>query len=431
MKQTHEGLGYLISCFPGLTTTFVYREVAELRRQGANVALFSIHRPENAGLSPESRPFLKETCYLLPAPLLGLLTSNLYYLVSRPLTYLSLLSKVLRSGESPRGTWRSLMHLGIGAYAARVMARQKIRHIHAHFAANAASVALFASRLMDASFSFTAHAFDLFAERLLLAEKVRAARFVVTISEYNRRFLAGYVPGTEDKIQVVHCGIDPSEHCPAGRTGIVRKPEILSIGQLVEKKGFGYLLDCLKILAEEGVPFHCTIVGGGYLKERLERKVFDYGLEHLVHMTGPVYQEVARSYLSIADIFVLACVVAGNGDRDGIPVALMEAMATGIPVVATSVSGIPELVQHGETGLLVPERDAAALATALRQLVTSAELREELGANGRETVIQDFNVAKSARQLIGLFEGRLFGGVRESSLDDNTGTLPLAEMKGG
>lgn len=427
MEDEGNGLAYLMNCFPSLTTTFVYREVRGVRRSGQGISLFSMHRPVDSDLSPESRSFLTETRYLLPAPVLELINSHFHYLLRRPLVYLRLLFTALSLSGGIRGARRSVLHWGLAAYAARVMERQRTRHIHAHFANNAASVAFFASRLIGASFSFTAHAFDLFADPLLLGEKVRAAAFVVAISEYNRRFLEEYVPEEAERVKVVHCGIDPREYSAPGRMGSIRRPEILSIGQLVEKKGFPYLLGALKRLAEKGTPFHCTILGDGYEKEKLARMVEAYGLQNRVQLAGPVYQDVARSYLFVADIFVLPCVVAANGDRDGIPVALMEAMAAGLPVVSTAVSGIPELIHHGDTGFLVPPRDEEALAEALEELLADQELRERLGARGRDKVVREFNLEKSALQLRDLFGECL--GLSEGARSDEPRPVHLADRE--
>jgi glycosyltransferase involved in cell wall biosynthesis len=430
MKEEGKGLAYLLNCFPSLTTTFVYREVRAIRQLGLGISLFSIHKPVDKDLSLESRFFLNETYYLLPTPVLELLCAHLSYFLRRPLTYLGLLSTAIFSSGSPKSAWRSLLHLGLAAYTARVMERQGIGHIHAHFASNAASVGFFASRLMKATFSFTAHAFDLFADRLLLREKVRAAEVVVTISKYNRRYLMGYAPEGTNKIKVVHCGVDPCVYRPAERGGPIWRPKILSIGQLVEKKGFTYLIEALKALADRGMSFHCTILGDGYQRSHLERKVADYGLQDRVQLAGAVYQEVALDHLRAADIFVLPCVVARNGDRDGIPVALMEAMALGLPVVSTTISGIPELIQHRETGILVPPCDARALAEALGELLASQGLRRYLGIRGREKVIRDFHLGRTALEMKALFEACL-GVPQRLSLGDEPRHAPLVGVKGG
>ncbi len=430
MKEQGEGLAYLVNCFPSLTTTFIYREVQELRRLGMEIRLFSMHKPLKQGLSPESRSFVQETFYLLPAPWPGLILSHAYYLFRRPLTYLGLVITAVFSSGGLQGARRSLLHFGLAGYTARTMERLQIRHIHAHFASNAASVAFFAARLMKGRFSFTAHAFDLFADRVLLKEKTRAAEFVVTISDYNRRFVMELVPEARDKIKVVHCGVDPCEYRPPARSGSSHILEILSVGQLVEKKGFPYLIEALHLLARVDTPFHCTILGDGYQRDLLALLVAGSGLEDRVRIAGAVYQEVTRDCLRVADIFVLPCVVARNGDRDGIPVALMEAMAFGLPVISTTVSGIPELIQHGESGLLVPPRDARALAQALIQMASDERLRKRLSKQGRERIIKDFSSNQSALQLRALFEGRS-AVPRGRPPREERRPLPGVDVKGG
>ena len=398
-------IAYISQQFPSLTTTFVYREVVALRRLGLTVHPISTWRPKREALSAEARALTDETCYVFPLNGLQLFGLHLRYLLTRPGRYLgALLLVTVWNRESLRNRLRSLGHF---IYAARVAAeveRRGVEHLHADYALNAATVALVAARLTGRSFSFAAHAADLYINPILLREKIRAAGFVTPISDYNRRFLlqtAGDA-GAALKINVVHCGLDLSQFVPAAGPSHTR-PLILGVGRLIEKKGFRYLIAACQRLAQRGTEFECRIIGGGPEATALQSQIDQCGLADRVHLSGPLPQEQVREWMRRADVFALPCVSARDRDQDGIPVVLMEAMALHRPVISTPISGIPELVQDGVNGLLTPPGDSARLAEALSQLLADTELREALGRAGRATVEREFDVRISAAQLAALF----------------------------
>jgi colanic acid/amylovoran biosynthesis glycosyltransferase len=297
----------------------------------------------------------------------------------------------------------------------RDMERRGIQHIHVHFAWSASSIALIAHRILDVSFSLTLHSNEIYFDRLLLKDKLHAARFVVTISDFNRRLLQELWPesGIADKVHVIHCGLDPDlfqaapADTPSGEGGETREPgelEIVSVGQLAPRKGFHVLIEACHLLSERNVPYRCHIFGEGPERERLEALRAQYGLDDQIRMPGRIYQEDLRRFLAHADVFCLPCVKDKSGDLDGIPVVLMEAMAMNLATVSTRVSGIPELIQHEQNGLLVEPDNAQALAGVLRTLAGDPERRAYLAHAGRETVIQAFNIHRSAEQMAALFE---------------------------
>jgi glycosyltransferase involved in cell wall biosynthesis len=291
--------------------------------------------------------------------------------------------------------------------AVRKMEHLDIQHVHAHFGWSASTIALIANRLLGISFSLTLHSNEIYFDRLLLETKIRYARFIVTISEYNRQFLNMLFPDYKfgDKIHIIHCGLNPDSFAPSSepRSGS-NKLTIVGVGQLVPRKGFHILIESCYLIAKRNVDFRCYIYGEGEERRRLELLIDRYNLHEQVHMPGRVYQEELRQSLAKTDIFVLPCIKDKSGDLDGIPVALMEAMAMQIPTVSTTVSGIPELIKHGQNGLLTPPNDAVALADVVQQLKDNGELRQQLGRTGRETVINEFNIFKSAEQMAALFE---------------------------
>lgn len=407
-------IAYFTQMYPGLTQTFIYREVLALRARQVPVTTYSVWPPETDDLPPEVRPLVGETFYIFPLNGLALLLAHLWFLARRPLRYLGTLAFVLtRPGTSLRNRWRSLLHFGYGMTVLRDMERRGIQHIHVHFAWSASSIALIAHRILGIPFSLTLHSNEIYFDRLLLKDKLRAARFVVTISEFNRRLMEELWPesGIADKVHVIHCGLDPdlfTANSPdAGRARDPGELEIVSVGQLAPRKGFHVLIEACHLLSQSGVPYRCHIFGQGPERERLEALHAQYNLQDRVEMPGRIYQEDLRRFLAHADVFCLPCVQDKSGDLDGIPVVLMEAMAMELATVSTRVSGIPELIQHEQNGLLAEPDDAHALAGILQELANDPERRARLARAGRETVVQAFNIHRSAEQMAALFEAHL------------------------
>ncbi len=399
-------IGYLAQVFPYLSMTFVYREVMALRVKGVEVHTFSTWRPKVEKLSAEAKALVDDTFYIFPFNWPRFLWTQLRMFWSRPLRYLgTLLFCVSREHGSWRNRLRTLYHFAEAVPLAAEVERRGLAHLHVHFALNATTMALIVSRLTNATYSFTAHANDIFCNPILLKEKVEGARFIVVISEYNAHFLQ-HVVDTEEtrrKIHLVRCGIDVARFSPAATPPQNGKPVILGVGRLVEKKGFRYLIDACKILVERGFDFRCLIIGDGPEAEALRAQVEALNLAETVELPGVFFQEEILTYLAQSDIMALPCVVAADQDMDGIPNSLMEGMAMEIPAVSTTVSGVPELITDNESGLLVPPQDADALADALARLLQDEALRRRLGKAGRAKVEADYEIGKNTEQLLGVF----------------------------
>ena len=292
---------------------------------------------------------------------------------------------------------------------AKAVEAKNVGHLHVHFALNATTIALVVARLTKITFSFTAHANDIFVNPILLRDKINEAKFIIAISDYNKRFLYNILPdqGTCDKTHIVHCGIDVQHFSAPNKKLHNERPIILAIGRLVEKKGYLYLIRACKILVGQGYDFQCLIVGGGPQESLLKQIIEEEGVSDYVSLEGIVFQEHLLSYLDKADIFVLPCVVASDQDMDGIPNTLMEAMAMEIPAISTTVSGIPELIEHEKTGLLVAPEDEVSLAKAMATLLDDKELRGILGQAGRAEVIKAFEIEKNAHHLLSVFKSYL------------------------
>jgi glycosyltransferase involved in cell wall biosynthesis len=412
MSEKNSYVGYLTQIYPGLTT--VYREVLALRAKGLAIKTFATWRPRSETVSAEARGLTDGTFYIFPVHWRAFFKAHAGYLLTKPVAYLTTLIFVLtRPGQSLSKRRRTLLHFIEAVYLAAEVERQNIGHVHVHFALNATTLALVVERLTGVPFSFTAHAVDIFADQVILKEKIEAARFIVAISEYNKRFLIKYAgnPQVAEKIHVIHSGIPIAEFSPDTRPTrtSATPPVILSIGRLVEKKGFPFLIMACKRLRDQGYHARCVIVGGGPQEETLRRLIHEVGMEDRIELLGWQDQACVQSYLKEATLFALPCIVAENGDRDGIPAVLMEAMAMAKPCVSTAISGIPELIEDGHSGLLVPEKDEVALADALRRLLDDPQLASRLGWAGRDKVQRAFSLDHVADQLLHLFASTLAG----------------------
>ena len=310
--------------------------------------------------------------------------------------------------ESLRVRALGLWHLAAACHWAAGLRDETVAHIHSQWAHAGATVAMYGAHLLGRSFSFTGHAADLFRERAALGAKIAAADFIVCISEFHRDF---YLSEGADpkKLFVVYCGIDTDHFAPVRRPREDGAPlRILSSGRLVEKKGFDVLVEALAILKSRGIAFQATIGGSGPLETDLRALIGEKGLEDVITLTGEALkQEEIPDFMATGDIYVLACQRAPDGDIDGLPQMLMEAMACDLPAVSTDLVGIPDLIKDGETGLLVPTRDATALADALARLEADPALCDRLAEAGRARVKAVFDLPACLDPLIARFRAKL------------------------
>lgn len=407
MNAGRHVIGYLGRILPALSETFVVREIAALRRLGVEVKPFSLYPPDAYVVHPEAPDLAREVEVLVrPShPLFWL--AHIAFALRFPGRYvLCFWRYVLGSGEPWRRRFRCLVHFTVAPFAALRLRRAGVAHLHAHFANAAASVAMMAAELAGVPFSFTAHAYDIFIDDLLLPAKLSAAAFVATCSYFNVRYLREHYPEAAGAtIEIVRYGVDPEAFAPRPHPQGT-SPVILAVGRLVEKKGFHVLLEACARLRASGVEVQCLIVGEGPEADRLGRVITELRLSDRVMLLGKLLPKDLLTYYRRADLLVMPSCMSGN-DRDGIPNVLIEAMAMEIPVVSTRVSGIPELVQDGETGLLVNPDDPAGLAEAIARLLHDRGLAHRLAKAGRELVIREFNIHNSAQKLLRLFEGAM------------------------
>lgn len=389
---------YVVSLFPCWSETFIVREIKALIERGVDVRIVSLKHPVEALVQSDAAALASRVIY--PPKGWALVRQCLAEAVSNPTA----------TGSELVGLWRGLRGRPLALAKSWVvwvrtlgllatLRRLQPRHLHAHWATYPSTAAFWVSGRTRIPFSFTAHAHDIFLEDHLLLPKLKAAAFGVTISDFNRRYLAEHIsPLATSRVRVIHCGVEPGDYAfrPRGRQpGLV-----LSVGRLDTIKGFPCLIEACAILAHRGVAFECAIIGDGPLRESLEQRISELGLQHRVRLLGACKQEQVREHLYAASVFALASVVTAQGDRDGIPVALMEAMACGTPVVSTTVSGIPELVTHGYNGLLAEPGDARGLASCIEQMLASPENACKMAERARRTIEADFDVAVEAGKLV-------------------------------
>jgi glycosyltransferase involved in cell wall biosynthesis/O-antigen/teichoic acid export membrane protein len=468
-------VAYMMSRFPKITETFVLFEMQAMEREGVRIEVYPLLRarntgthPEGAGLwgkfiellrapareaamHPEAKPFVERAHY---SPLLSLsiLAANLASLFTHPIRYLHALGALVLDNL---GSWNYLLG-GLVLFpktvaAARDMRRRGISHIHAHFGNHPAAMAWVAHRLTGIPYSFTAHGADIQVDQHMLRRKVQDASFVVTISDYNVRFLVDHCGETaRSRIRVIRCGVDTNIFRPAEQrsddlsessvteprsetasmtaassvaqpcppTGspsnsstssptspprIPRPLRMVCVGTFYEVKGHQYLIEACRLLRDRGIEFTCSLVGDGPLGEQLRKLAGELGVADSVRFLGRRTRDEIAELLRHSDVLVAPSIPTDSGRREGIPVVLMEAMASGLAVVGSDISGIPELVEDRVNGRLCPPRDPESLATALAELLDDPQRLESWGRAARRKVLREYHLPTNARRLIALF----------------------------
>jgi glycosyltransferase involved in cell wall biosynthesis len=405
----------VVSRFPAITETFILDELRELRARGVEVDVFPLFGARGGEVHAAFRALRLRT-HPHRSWSLELAVAQLHWLRHRPVALLRAWAQALRaSAASPKLLVRAPAVLLKAALIARRVEAMGVHHLHAHWATHPALAAWMVRALTGIPYSFTAHAHDLYVDRAMLREKVRDAAFVVTISEYNRRLLEEVCgPAARGKVHLVRCGVDLGEFAPAERHAPAI-PTFACVASLRPYKGHAVLLDAIALLRARGMTLRVVLVGDGPLRGALEAQAARLGIGDAVDLRGALPHEEIPGLLAAATAVVLPSVTQSDGQMEGIPVALMEAMAAGVPVVSTRLSGIPELVRDGEGGLLVPERDPAALADAMARLATDASLAARLAAGARRIVERDFDRARNVDVLEALLSGAASSGRASSS----------------
>jgi colanic acid/amylovoran biosynthesis glycosyltransferase len=397
-------VAYVVDHYPAVSHTFILREVEALRRRGVEVDTISLQDSADHVLTPADREAHATTYAVRPAGPLRLAVAHLAVLAASPRRYARTLALAVRLGRlGLRGPLWGVLYFGQAVLVHLQCRRRRTRHLHAHFAGPSPDIALLAAALggPDWTWSFTAHGSDIFqTSRALLAEKVRRADAVVAVSDFGRAQLLALVDEEHwPRVRVVHCGLPSGDFTPppGARDSADGPLKVLSIGRLAPEKGQGVLLEAVGELTRRGVAVHCTFVGDGPRRAALEGRAGELALDGSVTFAGRVGQDVVRELYGAADVFCLPSFA------EGVPVVLMESLAMGVPVVASGIMGIPELVGDGVDGLLVPPGRPDLLADALERLAADPALRRRLAEHGRRHVAEEFDVDVSAGRLVDVF----------------------------
>ena len=417
---------YVLLHFPFLTETFIAEEIRSLREQGVDVKIVSLLEPGDGPAQPVSERLLPHCQYTLGLTSSVLWYAQLHYFLFANQRYFSLLYTLffVHGTFSPLLILKRLTIFLKAVSVAYQLRNESIALFHAHFAWLSGVGAWVCATLLDKPFTVTTHAYDLYASTDLVALVAEKADHVITISQYNKFHLANSEICPASKISVVHCGINleqfvavaDEESLHAASLHEEGQPlRIISVGSLNHKKGHEYLIRACHYLKEQNLHFVCTIVGRGKEERNLCDLIEQFHLQNEVKLLGALANNEVIALYREQDIFALAAVVAPNGDRDGIPVVMLEAGAQGLPLISTEVSGIPEVAQSGYTGVLVQSKDVTALAQAVLYLASNPALRRQLGKNAQALVHAEFNISRCTHRLITIFQNVVNDPVADSS----------------
>lgn len=398
-------IGVIVTRFPQIDETSILREINELEERGQPVMLIPLLRGHGGVVHEEAKPWIHRARYLpLMSPAIAM--ANLILLATQPRRYLKVLWLVFSKTIGKPGVFaRSMALFPKSVYLSRLLPRLGIRHVHAQWATHPATMGFIIGSLSDVTYSFTVHGPDIFFHRMLMREKVAGAKFIRCVSTFNKAFLCGlYSSVTENKVEVVHVGVNPDLYVSGDLPFPKTKVQILTVAALNKTKGFPFLVDAVSRLAKEGIDIECNIVGTGPRRGDIEQWAKHFGVADRVHLLGLLPQHEIARRLRECDVFVLPSMIALDGSMDGLPVALIEAQAAGRPVVASTISGIPELVEDGVNGFLVDSTHAERIAEAIRRLAADARLREAMGRAGQDKVRRNFHIRVTGERLMALFD---------------------------
>lgn len=389
-------VGYVLKRYPRYSETFVVNEILAHEAAGTEVEIFSLLYPEDGHFQD----------------VISRVRASVTYLPTKGLKAQDFWTTLVEAGDVSPGLWSSLDDARVEearyVYQAAALAREVqsrgISHLHAHFATASTTVARLAARFAEVPYTFTTHAKDIFHESVVhedLRRKLADAAGVVTVSDYNLEYLRDAYGPAAERVRRVYNGLDLERfpyHSPRERP-----PLIVAVGRLVEKKGFADLISACDVLRKRGVEFGCRIIGLGEQEAELRGLISGLGLDGRVELLGPRPQSEMIEHVREAALFAAPCVVGADGNRDGLPTVLLEAMALGTPCVSTDVTGIPEILLDGETGLMVPQRDPGALASAVERMILNPELRTRLAERARRLIETDFDIHENAARVREVF----------------------------
>ncbi|MDH3298071.1 MAG: glycosyltransferase family 4 protein [Gemmatimonadota bacterium] len=388
-------VGYVVKRYPRYSETFIVNEILAHENAGLELEIFALGVSGDTHFQGNIAAVRAPVLYLSPLIKAVELWTEFEETAA---IWPGFWAEVGGEGNDVKEVYQALQ-------LARLAARRGITHLHAHFATSAASVARLAARLAGVPFTMTAHAKDIFHESVDAAAfqaKLIDAAVTVTVSDFNLAFLKSTYGSAAARARRVYNGLDLSAF--AYTDPDVRPLDVVAVGRLVEKKGFEDLIEALGILKQRNLPLNCMLIGEGPLEDQIRARIAGLGLGDRVQMAGPCPQREVKARVRSAAVFAAPCVVGADGNRDGLPTVLLEAMALGTPCVSTDVTGIPEILSHRQTGLMVAQREPAGLADALHELVRDRALRIRLARQARRRIEQAFDIHRNAGELRSIFE---------------------------
>ncbi len=400
-QQPHLSLAYLTTDFPVFSHTFISREINGLEELGVEIKHLSIHTPHPSDISDEDAHFKDKVFYIFPLNKSNFIQAHLEFFFRMPHQYFYWMYYVVSRSETKFiDRIRCFYHFAEAVYLAKEVKRQNIKHIHAHFFQGNATIAMIVSKLLGISYSITAHGSALLVNRILNKEKIQHAKFIIAISQYNKNFMLNINPDFAKKVFVVHCGLKSDSFPPAPPRN---NPlfTLLAIGRMVWEKAYQYLIETCRILRDEGIAFRCLLIGDGAERHKLEQLIKQYQLEQHIQLLGTVLQERIQDYYNQADAFILTSI------SEGIPIVIMEAMSKQLPVIASDITGIPELVEDGVSGYLVPSKQPQAYADAVKKLINNPQQCVTMGKKGREKIQAEFDIDTNIQQLYEIYHTQL------------------------
>jgi glycosyltransferase involved in cell wall biosynthesis len=420
-------VAYILHWFPEPSETFVFSEVINLRRRGLPLKVYTLYGKLTRWLSPEMLEESADVARLGLSALKGIPADFAYWFRKDPSTTRSLLRLVpFRRWSCLEQTGENLWAFLCGFRLARLFEKSGIEHIHAPWANGPATAAWVASRLTGIPFSFTARAGDIYPPDGALAEKIHDALFVRTETKTNIGYLAGFAGGNTSKFLLTYNGLLLKTHREAP-VSMCAPCKILGVARFVRTKGFDVLLRAAKLLEKEGLDFHLTLAGAGPRRFQLRYLVRKLGLTHRVTFPGFVPHDRISDLFYSSDVFVMPSIVHSTGDRDGIPTVIMEALLHRLPVVASDVSGVSEVIRNGETGLLVQQRDPPALAKAIRTVLGNRETALKMAEKGQRLILELFDPEKNHKNVFDLYSNVVTGGTAFIDVQQQVAGIKCAE----
>jgi colanic acid/amylovoran biosynthesis glycosyltransferase len=397
-------VAYVTSRFPSVTETFILRELNAVTEQGVDACVLPLFPTPPGPVHDAARRWESRTFRASPGRVLASLA---WWLRNEPAKLLAVFATVARGHAGSAGIMpRAIVTAAIAAHHARWIKQRRIHRVHAHFASYGALAAWCIHRLTGTPYSFTAHAHDLFMDQRFLREKVHAAEVIVAISDFNRRFLSPFGGDAVTPVAVVRCGIDVDAYPFEERVRPAKgSASALCVASFQDYKGHAVLLEALARHGHGLEGMSLTLVGQGPLEAQVRRQAAALGLTGRIRFTGALREQEVLDELMAADLFVLPSIVSARRFTEGVPVALMEAMACGLPVVATEVSGVPELVRDGDTGLLARPADPGSLASALRRVIRDPDAARMRARRARVHVQREFDIATTGPAMAALLRG--------------------------